>query len=52
MKVLFDSFFLKLLFGFGIFWQKNIVKKAACKMLMKWTTGINDYHPMKKNIYF
>jgi len=31
--------FLKLKFGFVIFWQKNISAKAACKMLMKLTTG-------------
>jgi len=26
-------------FGFVIFWQKNIVKKVACKMLVKLTQG-------------
>jgi len=31
--------FLLLQFGFIIFWQKNIGKKAACKMLLTLTTG-------------
>jgi len=38
MKVLCAAFLL-LQFGFVIFWQKNSGKKAACKMLMKLTTG-------------
>jgi len=29
----------KLTFGFETFWQKDIGKKCACKMLMKWTPG-------------
>jgi len=28
------------MFGFEFFWQKNIVAKDACKMLMKLTIGI------------
>jgi hypothetical protein len=33
--------FLHLQFGFVIFWQKNISAKAARKMLMKWTPGVD-----------
>jgi hypothetical protein len=33
--------FLCLHKGFVIFWQKNISAKAACKMFMKLTTGVN-----------
>jgi hypothetical protein len=36
----FCTAFLKLQFGFVIFWYKNIGAKAACKMLMKLTTGV------------
>jgi hypothetical protein len=38
MEVLWAAF-LKLKFGFVIFWQNNISAKATCKMLMKLTTG-------------
>jgi len=31
--------FFYLCFSFMIFWHKNISKKAACKTLMKFTTG-------------
>ncbi len=36
----FCAAFLKLEFSFVTFWQKNIGAKAAPKMLMKLTTGI------------
>ena len=36
----FCTVFLLLQFGFEFFWQKNIVAKDACKMLMKLTIGI------------
>ncbi len=35
----FCAAFLKLQFGFVIFWQNNFGARAACKMLMKLTTG-------------
>jgi len=35
----FCAAFLYLQFGFVHFWQKNIGAKAACKMLVKLTTG-------------
>jgi len=28
-------------FGFVIFWRQNIGKKAACKMLLTLTAGVN-----------
>ncbi len=37
----FSKFFSSLQFGFLIFWQKNIGKKATRKMLVKLTTGLN-----------
>jgi len=37
------QFFLLLQFGFVTFWQKDIGKKGAHKMLMKLTIGRNDY---------
>jgi hypothetical protein len=37
------QFFLSLQFGFVTFWQKDIGKKGAHKMLMKLTIGRNDY---------
>ncbi len=40
LKVFFTAF-LYLQFGFEIFWQNNIVKKASCKMLIKLTKGWN-----------
>jgi len=40
MKVFCEAF-LYLQFGFVIYWQKNIGAKAAHKMLMKLTTGLN-----------
>ncbi len=33
--------FLYLQSGYVVFWQKNIVAKAACKMLVKVTTGVD-----------
>ncbi len=38
MKV-FCATFMCLQFGFVIFWQKDFGKKAANKMLVKWTPG-------------
>jgi len=37
----FAQLFLCLQFGFEIFWQKSIGAKAARKMLMKSTIGVN-----------
>jgi len=39
-KVFWAGFLLSQ-FGFKIFWLKNIGAKAAHKMLMKLTTGVN-----------
>jgi len=39
-----QKFFLSLFFNYNLalnFWQKNIGAKAALKMLMKLTTGVN-----------
>jgi len=41
---MFCAAFLKLQFGFVIFWQKNIGAKAACKMLMTLTKKLNFVH--------
>jgi len=41
MEVFYTAFLL-LQLGFVIFWQKNIGKKAAHKMLMKLNTGHNS----------
>jgi len=41
MKVLCAAF-LKLHFGFEIFWLKNICTKAAHKMMMQLTIGCID----------
>ncbi len=37
----FCKVFLQLQFGFVVFWQKKSGAKAACKMLMKLTKGVN-----------
>jgi len=42
-KVIFQAF-LFLQFGFVICWQNNICAKAARKMLVKLTTGVNSDH--------
>jgi len=41
MKVFCEAF-IYLQFGFVILWQKNISAKAACKMLVKLTAGVNS----------
>jgi len=41
--------FLYLNFGFEIFWHKNTIKKAALKMLMKFTTDCNLLWYMDQN---
>jgi hypothetical protein len=38
----FITAFLKLQFGFVIFFQKSIGAQAACKILMKLTTGVHS----------
>jgi len=38
---LFFTAFVCFLFGFVFFWQKEIAVKAACKILVKLTTGVN-----------
>ncbi len=42
--------FLLLQFGFLIFWRQNIGAKAACKMLMRLTPGVNFTNPLSKSL--
>jgi hypothetical protein len=44
--------FLYLHFRFELFWQKNIGRKFAHKMLLKFTTGDVSHLPVKKALQF
>jgi len=50
-----QKFFAQLLsslFWLCIFWQKDIGEKSAQKMLMKLTTGVNQFHQNSTLAFF
>jgi len=48
----FCTVFIYLHFGVVFFWRNNIDTYAACKMLMKLTTGSNFFKPHSKEQSF